>query len=653
MRLFFISLCALALGVPNGGAQPIARKEPAQYAGTERTARVTARPPGMRLNLRQPREFAMAPLSESERAQLAAPGRRLKTGIRRAVAPHALASGAWETTSEGTRVWRLAIHSPASRGMRLEFDDFSAGAGSVWVHDGTQTAGPYSGCGPFDDGHFWSSAVTSASVIVEYEPAPGAASELEPPFTIRAISHQARTALDAGGATKDPADYCELDANCYPDWHSSLSSVAQISYVDGGDEYLCSGSLLSTRDNSFKPYFLTAGHCIASEAAARTVEAYWTYQTPACGGTPPVSRSTSLKSTVGAHLVARLAPADGDFSLLLLPDVPAGTTFAGWDIADPPVLTALTGIHHPSGSWKRISFGERVGDQAVDVEGTVVPAELFTQVLWDKGRTEHGSSGSPLFSAPGVIVGALSYGEMMSDGTVCSITNSVSGYSRFSITYSQVKDYLENLPAVLVTPSKASVGFTVANHAAPPAQTVQLVMQSTGQVIYKLRADAPWIKLSSITGSVTAKTPATVTIGVDAAQLALAGQYASTVTILSGAAPPQFLNVTAVVKVDQSNVLAAITPNPVVQTGAWSFQIRLAETAGVSTRVTALKFNGADYSASIANWFGTGRIAASGAIAATLQGSGVFPHGDQYFEFWGVDEASGQPWYRVATVTFQ
>jgi len=23
------------------------------------------------------------------------------------------------------------------------------------------------------------------------------------------------------------------------------------------------------------------------------------------------------------------------------------------------------------------------------------------------------------------------------------------------------------------------------------------------------------------------------------------------------------------------------------------------------------------------------------------------------FEFWGVDEASGQPWYRVATVTFQ
>jgi hypothetical protein len=114
------------------------------------------------------------------------------------------------------------------------------------------------------------------------------------------------------------------------------------------------------------------------------------------------------------------------------------------------------------------------------------------------------------------------------------------------------------------------------------------------------------------------------------------------------------LRVTTTVRVDQSNVVAGITPNPVVQNGAeWSFQIRLSETAGASTRVTAMKFNGADYSSSIVGWFGTDRIPASGAIVAALRGAGLFPHGDQYFEFWGVDEASGQSWYRVATVTFQ
>ncbi len=654
MRLFFLSVCAVGLGASIAGAQQISRKEPAQYAGTERASRVQVRPPGMRLGLRKPREFALAALNEAELSRLAAPGMRLKTGLRRTLAPHAMASGGWETTSEGARIWRMAIHSPASRGIRVEFDEFSVGAGNVWVHDGTQIAGPYTGRGLFDDGHFWSAAVFSGSVTVEYEPAPDTPRELQPPFTIRAISHQARTAMDFITNKRDPADFCELDASCYPEWHDTMSSVAHISFMDNGEDFFCSGSLLATRDNSFKPYFLTAGHCIHSEAAARTVQAYWTYQSPSCGGTPPASVATSLKSTAGAHLISSAAIPDGDFSLILLQDVPAGTTFAGWDIADPPMLTALTGIHHPSGSWKRISFGERVGDVTVDVEGETAPGDLFLSVQWDKGRTEPGSSGSALFSAPGVVVGSLTYGEVLSDGTVCTINPAVDGYGRFSNTYAHVKDYLENLPADLVTPSKAELNFTITNHAAPPAQTVQLVTQSTGQVVYKLRADASWIKLSSMTGSLSAKTPSSVTISLDPAQFSQAGPYSSTVTIFSGAAPPQFLRVTAAVRVDQSNVVASITPNPVVQNGAeWSFQIRLLDTAGASTRVTAMKFNGADYSANIAGWFGTDRIAANGAIVAPLRGAGVFPHGDQYFEFWGVDEASGLSWYRVATVTFQ
>src|ERR1035441_9316890 len=249
MRPFFISVCAVGIGVSLAGAQQISRKEPAVYAGTERAARAPARPPGMRLALRPPRQFSLAPLSEGELARLAEPSRRLRTGIRRALAPHAMASGAWETTSEGTRIWRMAIQSPASRGMRVEFDDFSAGEGKVWLHDGTHIAGQYTGRGLFDDGHFWSASVFSGSIVVEYEPAPDTPRELEPPFIIRAISHQARTALDAtAAATNDPADYCELDANCYPDWHSSVSTVGQINFAHNGDEIFCSGSLVSTRD---------------------------------------------------------------------------------------------------------------------------------------------------------------------------------------------------------------------------------------------------------------------------------------------------------------------------------------------------------------------------------------------------------------------
>src|SRR5258708_12035597 len=115
MRLFFISMCAVGLGASIAGAQQIARKEPARYAGTERVSRIEARPPGMRLGMRKPREVALAPLSETELSELAAPGAGLKTGIRRTLAPHALASGAWETTSAGAPLWPLPIQSPPSR----------------------------------------------------------------------------------------------------------------------------------------------------------------------------------------------------------------------------------------------------------------------------------------------------------------------------------------------------------------------------------------------------------------------------------------------------------------------------------------------------------------------------------------------------------
>jgi hypothetical protein len=650
MRILSIAVCAGSLLAWSAGAQQVLRKDPAVYAGPNRASRVEVRPPGIRLGLRKPREVALAPLSEVEVATLTGPGTRLRAGVLRKVAPHALSAGSWETTPAGGRVWRMAVRSPGAHGMRVEFTNFDAAAGRVWLHDGTTIAGPYSGKGPHEDGHFWSESVFSESAILEYEPAAGVSGELEPPFEMRTIAHQQIVGMDLTAGTKDPADYCELDANCYPEWKGTVSMVGQITFVESGVSYLCSGSLVGTRDNSFKPYFLTAGHCIHSEEAARTVEAYWTYQTPACGGTAPADRSASAKSTGGAHLIASGSIEEGDYSLILLQNIPAGVTFAGWDTGDPGVSADLIGIHHPSGSWKRISFGNRAGDANVEVEGSAAPGGKYFQVLLDRGRIEHGSSGSPLFSAPGVIVGSLSYGEVLGDGTVCRISPQGAGYSRFSNTYAHVKDYLENLPATIVSPDRPKLNFTVTNRTASAGQPVRLTTQTSGQIPYQLRSDASWILISNSNGSA----PGSVTVTVDAAQLTQAGPYQGTVTILSGAAPPQFINITATVQMDQSNVTPSITPAPVVQSGGrWGFQIRLLETAGVATHLTAIKFNGADYSSSMANWFGTAKLGANGAIVAPLTGAGVFPSGDQYFEFWGADDVTGSPWYRVATVTFR
>jgi len=663
MRHLAFTTWTVLLCASFAGAQPASRKDPAQYVGTERASRVEARAPGVRLGLRKPREFALAPLSDSQLAEFTRPGPRLKTGLHRDLPPEVLGTGAWEATSEGTRVWRMAIHSPGSAGIRVEFREFSVGSGKVWLHDGSESAGPYTGRGIFDDGRFWSATVFTDTAILEYEPAPDQPGDGAPPFLVRAIAHTARRAPGgsartlqapaAGTPTTDPAAACHLDPNCYSEWKGAMRMVAQITFEDGGEQYMCSGTLISTRDNSFKPYFLTAGHCIHSEDAARSLETYWTFQTSSCGGAPP-ARASSSKSTLGAHLVDYGTVPEGDYSLVLLKDVPSGVTFAGWDLSDPPLTAQVAGMHHPMGSWKRISFGERVADETVVVEDQLAPAGKYLQIYEEKGRTEPGSSGSAIFTSPGGIVGTLTYGAFSPTISVCDIEPSVDGYGRFSAAYPALRDYLENFPSSIVTPDKSTLSYSVAGRTAPAGQVVRLTTQSPGQIAYKLRPDAPWIQLSATNGTVSAGAPAQVTVSVDPAKFDRTDKYAGTVTILAGAADPRFVNVNATVTLGQSDVTASVSPNQVTQAGGqWSFKIRLAESAGVATRLTAVKINGTDYSSSIKGWFGTDRIDAKGAIEAPLQGAGRFPAGSQYLEFWGADETGGQPWYRVATVVFQ
>lgn len=631
------------------------------YPGTDRASRVEARPPGIRLGLPKAQEFALGPLSESETARLAEPSTLLKIGIHRSVAPAALSAGTWLTTSEGGRVWRMSLRSPGSEGIRVEFRNFSVGSGKVWVHNGAQVAGPYTGRGLFDNGQFWTATVFSEAVTIEYEPETGADTTALP-FQIGTISHRAKSSArrrrllsdPQAAPAPDPAASCHLDPNCYPEWQSTMSTVSELLFEESGSEYFCTGSAVSTRDDSFIPYLLTAGHCIHSEEAARSLETFWTYQTASCGGPPPVSRQKSTQSTVGGHLLDSGPMVAGDYSLVLLKDVPAGVTFAGWDMGDPGVGAPVTGIHHPKGSWKRISFGERAADAGAIVEGSLAPANLYLQVNEDKGRVEPGSSGSPLFSSPGVIVGTLTYGPVSDILTACEIEPFVAGYGRFSNAYTHLRAYLENLPAAQVLPAQTNLQFTVTNQQASSPQTVTLTTASHGQITYKLRADAPWIQLSSTIGTLSQKSPAQVQISIDPTKFDQPDEYSSTVTILTGSAAPQFINVAVNVTTNQSNVQASINPSPVVQSGGlWNFTVQLVETGGASTHVTGLKVNGTDYSSSLVGWFGSDHIDANGEIDAPLSATGRFPAGYQYFEIFGVDDVSGQTWYRTATVRFE
>ncbi|HYL74760.1 MAG TPA: hypothetical protein VEU96_11185 [Bryobacteraceae bacterium] len=672
LRLVAASLCFLFVSFAQNP-----RKDPAVYTG--------ARPTDSRLQplsrsyaLASPRTFSLGALSEDERKLLGPVGFKQRIGVHRQMPSNAPDSGTWTTLPDGGSLWQLAVRSDGAAGVRIHFSDFSAGAGQLWIYSGDSVDGPYTGDGPYGNGDFWNGTVEGESVIVEYAPAGPAGSDTPLPFRMRAIAHQASL---VGGETPPPsrppsfsalladtstdigrsidfAASCNLDVKCYPDWQDSKRSVAHIQFEEtqGAEQgtFVCSASLVATRDNSFKPYLLTAGHCIHDEAAARSLQTFWQYESTGCNQGPPSGRGT-LNSANGGHLLAWGLLLRGDYSLVLLPDVPSGVMFAGWDTADPGIGSNVTGVHHPMGSYKRISFGLTAPSADVDVEGDPAPGALYTTVNYNQGITQPGSSGSPLFSAPGVVIGMLTYGPAEPGEVLCH-TGDTGGYGKFSNAYNYLRDYLEDLPFSIVSPSTTSLSFTGHNHAITgnTAQTVTLTTQAASGVTFKAVPDASWAHVSADSGTVSASSPFQLQVTVDPNYLIASDTYTTTIAIQSGAAPPQFINVKATMKIDTSNVTASAIPNPVVKSGGrWTLKLHLDESNGAATTLTALKIDGVDYSANIATWFGTNRLEANGSLEGMISTSGLVTPVDKFFEFFGQDVASGQRWYQSLTVTFK
>ena len=241
---------------------------------------------------------------------------------------------------------------------------------------------------------------------------------------------------------------CHLDVTCYPEWSSSETGVAQILFETSEGSFICSGTLLNNRQQDLTPYFLTAAHCVATEEEARSVIAFWNYQTQTCNGdlpdfqSVPRTEGARLLSTLGGGTVDGSPNPGGDMTLLRLEgDLPDGVMFQGWDADPQPVGTQVTGIHHPGSDWgvfKRISFGQIIPDPGFGTSG-----DVYTIVSWPPGQgyTEPGSSGSALFSSPGTVVGTLSFGDIVENA--CPTSPLLDAYTHFSVVYPRIRQFID------------------------------------------------------------------------------------------------------------------------------------------------------------------------------------------------------------------
>ena len=251
--------------------------------------------------------------------------------------------------------------------------------------------------GPFtvEDGAFWSPQVQGSRlylILVSPDPNPSL-------LTVTDLNHTYKDDYD------DPALDCHWDVSCEDLAMQELgSAVGHYFFIEDGDGYVATGALINSSDWLEIPYFLTANHAIYNQELADTIHIYWDFRSTFCdsGDIPDMD----LLPQTYDRVVLEETSANLDLSLLRLPSY--GTedrTFLGYDTTVPAWNNMdLTCIHHPSGSYQRISAGHVTHTNQNSCGGEY--SHQF-RVFWDLGLTEGGSSGSPFFDEDGYVFGAL------------------------------------------------------------------------------------------------------------------------------------------------------------------------------------------------------------------------------------------------------
>lgn len=343
----------------------------------------------------------------------------------------------WQITDEGD-AWVAAIElsSTAAHALRVRFDDdFGRDGVQLRVYDPVSGAafGPYSRPIRDEHGHWWTTPIfgerigleftVPASVDEPFVPTIGAIAYIfgDSPFTERGCAHN--------------------DVTCFSSWANEADAVVELWFIDGNGNVAgtCSGALLNRSPSDLCPLVMTANHCIGSQSRANSTAFIWQFETPSCNGTPP--NANTLPRSDGSLLLKRYTPSD--WNLVGLYESPGANFFLGWTTAGWSDGAGATGIHHPGGTFKRISFGSKVGDR--EQEFCDAANNCFDAEVWDieftSGITQPGSSGSPIMDSSRRVRGTLSGGP-----TDCM----TSRYGRFDLAFSNLQYYLSTIASPVV-----------------------------------------------------------------------------------------------------------------------------------------------------------------------------------------------------------
>lgn len=384
----------------------------------------------------------------------------------------------WTTTETSAQRASLSLRSTGARGIRLGllvqqipndavFRFYASGSSEA-----IQTTGKHINsiiqANLKTDGDsqaartYWTPTTLGETSVLEVElPVGGDTSSVI--FSIPILTHLAETAVEADLALIREKATCALtpQATCTDPLPPAANAVAAMDFVDGeGYGGACTGTLIANRGATQQGYFLTANHCINTQAAASSLTTYWFYRSNGCGQaastyTPDANGSTLLFNRPELSGSAR-TPIGTDTSLLKLNALPpAGAVYAGWNFQRHAINTGTNyiGLHHPfdsalnppwgfSDSLRRsdgrltnyavlLSGNEAIGYTSQSGANASYP---MYQVTFNSGITEGGSSGSALF-ADGLSANPRIIGQLWGGSSSCVAPTAPDLYGRFDLAY--------------------------------------------------------------------------------------------------------------------------------------------------------------------------------------------------------------------------
>jgi hypothetical protein len=337
----------------------------------------------------------------------------------------------WRSIENDKSIWQFGIECTGARSINLIFEDFFLPKGSemfIWSADREEFIGSFNHKNNQDYRVLATSILQHDKIVVEVQAMNAVKEQVS--FVISMVVHGYRPVLmnhfaefDLERGPYGTSGSCNNNVNCPVGaaWQVEKRSVALI--LSGGSAS-CTGVLVNNTANDGTPYFLTANHCYSSGATPSWVFVF-NHETTGCtGSTGPTNQTIS-----GCTLRARRA--GSDFCLVQLSSAPPqnyNVQYAGWDATDAVTVTSATGIHHPSGDLKKISFENNAVPQ-----GTWSGAETWDVQQWDDGITEGGSSGSPLFDQNHRIIGQLFGGASACSGS--TENGQGDSYGRFGVSW--------------------------------------------------------------------------------------------------------------------------------------------------------------------------------------------------------------------------